>query len=293
MLKRGRSGVSSNEIYFLEPLCEIVETVLFSASIRDECPVSILIVGPSGSAKTKLIKSFQSDNIHQTDSVTSQGLWDIVQHDSKNDKKFIMIPDINPTLARKSATTQATIGNLLSVTADGTVRVDDGRGEKICTHAPIGMISACTPEIYHKHSKQWYALGLVRRIIPIFFTYSMPTIDKLQKLVREDKIHGAFSVPKVFTFPPASSPALNGVASYPLQEKSSLLATNLGKLSFNDDGIKRWHIKNILPVSPHVVIRTLVKAHALRRKSGKIEEQDLDFITSFVSFTDPENPRQL
>ena len=270
-----------------------METALHTASIRDEIPVSLILVGPSGSAKSKLLRSFECAHVHVTDSITSQGLWEIVQRDTKEEKKFILIPDINPTLSRRSSTTQATVGNLLSLTGDGTVRIDDGRGEKICKHSPMGLITACTPEIYHKHARQWFALGLIRRIIPVFYTYSLETQEALQKLVREGKIHASFGAPKQLALPPPARPNLNSTTPFEFEKKSSMLAQNLGKLQFTDDGIKKWQIKNVVPVSPHVTIRTMAMAHALRRKSPKVEDPEVVFVTSFVSFTDPEAPRQI
>lgn len=278
----------------MDLLAEIVETTLFTGSIKDEIPVSIILVGPSGSAKSKLLRQYESPQIHVTDSMTSQGLWDIVQRDTKEEKRFIIVPDINPTMSRRNSTTQATVGNLLSLTGDGTVRIDDGRGDKVCKHSPMGLITACTPEIYHKHAKQWFALGLVRRIIPIFYTYCSTTLDELQALVREGKIHASFGTPKKFETPPvAVRPVLNSNTVFEFEVKSSDLAKNLGKLQFSDNGIRKWQVKDIVPVSPHVTIRTLAMSHALKRKSAKVEAPEVEFIRNFVSFTDPEKPRQI
>lgn len=286
--------MSNEGIFHLDILASIIETALFTGSITDEIPVSLILVGPSGSAKSKLLRHYECERVHVTDSITSQGLWEIVQRDSKGEKSFILIPDINPTLSRRSATTQSTIGNLLSLTGDGTVRIDDGRGDKVCLHAPMGLITACTPEIYHKHARQWFALGLVRRIIPIFYTYSATTTDDLQKLVREGKIHASFGTPRQFTLPPNSvRPVLNSNTPQEFESKSKDLAQNLGKLQFLEGGIRKWQVKKIVPVSPHVTIRTLAMAHALRRRSMKVETQEVEFIRDFVSFTDPEMPRQL
>jgi hypothetical protein len=34
-------------------------------------------------------------------------------------------------------------------------------------------------------------------------------------------------------------------------------------------------------------------AHALRRKSARLEQQDIEFIGQFLNFTNPEQPGQL
>ena len=288
-MKKNNAG-----IYHLEKLAEVIETVLYTGMIRDESPVSILLVGPSGSAKSKLIRKYECEQTHVTDSITSAGLWEIVQRDSKEIKKFLMMPDINPTLTRRPSTMQATIGNLLSLTGDGTVRTDDGRGEKITKHSVIGLVTACTPEIYQLHAKRWYALGLTRRVIPIFYSYCDDTTDKLQKLVSKGEIHSTFGDKNNFTLPGKSQrPLIKEFPGKEIELKANQLSINLGKMAFVDKGQKKWMIKKIVPISPHVTLRTLAMAHALRRNSSKVETEDLDFLRSFVSFTDPEMPRQL
>ena len=281
-----------NEIFFLGPVREIIETVLFTGQITGEIPTSIMLVGPSGSAKSKLLSSYREPQIHSTDSITSMGLWDIASNDPKNEKKFILIPDMNPTLSRRSSTTQATIANLLSVTSDGMVRVDDGRREKKCEHVPMGLITACTPEIYEKHARQWFALGLRRRIIPIFYGYTYATQNELQTLARGGKIHSAPAQRIRLNFSSGMQKPVIGDNEGLIIEKHSIkFATNLGKLSFIDSSVRKWQVRDVIPVSPHVTLRTLAMAHALHRNSAKVGVEDMSFLMQFIEFTDPEKPR--
>lgn len=281
-------------VFKLEAIEELVLTVLYSGFIRDEVPVSMILVGPSGAAKSKILKAVAHPCIHLTDSVSSSGLSDIVQRDTKNEKKFIVMPDFNPTLSRRTATSTATIANLLSITADGTVRVDDGRNIKECKHMPMGMLTACTPEIYDKHAKQWFALGLRRRIIPLFYAYTSATESELQRMVRMDKIHSTVIEPIKLRFPSkAVRPFIPEVIGHELEKHSKDLANNLGKLSFVDERIKKWTIHHVVPISPHVTVRLLAMAHALKRGSHTVSFEDAKFIASFVTFTDPQNPRQI
>lgn len=279
------------KLFLLDELREVIETFLYTARIEKEVPLSLILVGPSGAAKSQLLKSYQEEQIHATDSISSMGMYSIITNDTKNLKKFILIPDINPSLSRRSSTAQATISNLLSLTADGTVRVDDGRQEKQCQHDPMGLITACTPEIYDKHARQWFALGLRRRIIPVFYKYRFETQNELQTMVREDKIHST---------PPDRIPLqLNTKQVKPfipkefgieIEKCSLIFSKNLGKLSFLDKSIRKWQVKDIVPVSPHVALRALAMAHSLRRKSAKVAIEDMKFLERFLQFTDPENP---
>lgn len=286
----------ANGIFGMNLLQEIIETAFFTAFISEEVPVSVILVGPSGAAKSKLLKCYQEPFIHVTDSVTSSGLWDICKKDEKNQKRFLLIPDMNPTLSRRSSTSQATIANLLTLTADGTVRVDDGRpgDDKPIRHGVMGMATACTPEVYDKNARQWFALGLRRRIIPVFYTYTRETESKLQSLVRTDKIHSSEAQPIHLKFPKKSRrPSIDKITGENLEKMSVPFSVNLGKLCFFEDGIKRWTVKNVVPVSPHVTLRSLAMAHALRRGSLRVSKEDSQFVMGFIDFTDPEKPRQI
>lgn len=218
----------------------------------------------------------------------------MIQGDSKNEKRVLVIPDLNPTLSRKPATSNAAIANLLTLTNDGTVRIDDGREKKECSHLPMALITACTPEIYKKHAKHWFALGLRRRIIPIFYDYSIETLNNLQRLMRENKIQTAM-LPSVSLMKKSAvkPPDVNGSFAMDLQALSAQFAVNLGKIAYVDETITKWEVKKIIPISPHGTIRNLCRAHAMWRGSRAIGKDDIRFVSNFIDFSDPQTTRKI
>lgn len=292
MTKNNGSG-----LYFLEPVLEIVETILYSACVESEIPVSMIMVAPSGVAKSMAIKHYASEALHPTDSISSQGLYDIAARDHKNETRFLMIPDMNPTLSRKAATVQSTIANLLSFTADGTVRIDDGRSQKECKHAPVGLVTAATPDIYNAQAKRWFALGLRRRILPIFFHYSRDTTRKLQALVREQQIHSTAPPPIKIKIGFNGRPAIPEGMTHKIEALSLSFAMLLGKLYNYDEknAAKRWKVRDVVPISPQIILMNLARAHALRRnrKAVTCEEDDYAFVCRFLDFCDPEHPKEI
>lgn len=281
-----------SDLHRIQPLIDIFETALFTSIVPNSSPLSLILVGPSGSAKSKLLKSYGGPSIHQSDSVTTSGLFDIVQRDPKNEIKFIVIPDINPTMSRRAATVSSTVGNLLSITADGTIRTDDGRSMKEMKHDVVGLLTGCTPEIYDKHAKQWFALGLRRRIVPVFYRFSTGTINALQKLVRQGKIGSRPSQARDFiaSGKPAS---ISKTSALELERFSLQFSNNLGKLAHFKHNVKKWYVKEVVPIAPHVVLRSLAIAHATRRKASTVSNADMEFISMFLDFTDPESPKQI
>jgi len=285
---------TANSPYFLESLQKILFTILYTSSVREAVPVSAVLVGDSGTAKSKLLMSLVGESIHLTDSFTSTGLFDLMKNDQQNKLHWIITPDMNPTLCRRPSTVVSTVSNLLSLTMDGTCRVDDGRSDKIAKHNPIGFLSAMTPDIYAKQAKKWLSLGLRRRIIPLFFTYSRETIDKLLAVQREDKISGANFPSFIFSPTGTLKPIINQVMSLHIQAHGATFASNLGLEKGKDrEGKQKWYLKNVMPISPISTLRTLARAHALMAKRPEVNEEDITFLGSFIDFTNQSNPKQL
>lgn len=277
----------------MQPLSELIETVLYTACVAKEKPVSIIIVGPSGVGKSVLISRYKSVNLMPTDSVTSMGLFNIAQSDPKNEIKFLQIPDLNPTLSRKPTTVQATMANLLSFTADGTVRTDDGRSNKESKHNAVGMVTSATDDIYHGQAKKWFALGLRRRIIPVFFKYSTVTTGKLQRLVKRDKIQSTNPETVTINLTKSFRPKIPRKLAGEIEFLSNYFAKSLGKLSKIENSQKKWFVRNVLPIAPQITLQNLARAHAIRAKRNTVNRTDIQFLKNFIEFSDPETPREL
>lgn len=238
----------------------------------------------------------------RTDSVSSKGLYDLAKKDEQNTLRYLLIPDMNPTLSRKPSTVEATAANLLSFVSDGTVRVDDGREEKTCKHRPVGIISAATTEIYRKQSKKWFALGLRRRIIPMFYEYADSTVEKLQDLVSESKIRS--SLPQAIPLKNGkdglekmrlSRPFIPKEIQDKIKLKSEKFSVVLGKDTAYDKSKKEhfWFVQKIVPISPQITLSNIARAHALLNHRATVSEEDYNFLSIFLDFCDPERPKML
>jgi hypothetical protein len=283
----------------LETIENIMLTIFETANIEHSVPVSLLLVAPSGEAKSSIIKQHCGESVIQTDGFTQKGLWDIVSRDPENKISYITVPDLNPTLSRQPKVVEAAIGNLLTLTFDGSVRMDDGRQEKIFKHRPIGFIGAMTPELYTKYAKKWFALGLRRRVIPFFYEYSFKTIEIIQEEIRKGKVHRQIETMGVIHSKNGNrvSPVISVEHSHALKELSSRLAILLGKtkvrLSSNGLSKYKWITDTIAPIDPHMLLRTIAQANALKHKRGRVENVDVEFAVDFCDFCDPERPKQV
>lgn len=306
-----------------EPLCEILETSLFSAHLTNSIPISLMLIGPSGAGKSKLVMQYQNAaGCHVTTDVTSMGLQELLAKDPTGKTHFIIIPDFNLVLSHRHSTLQLTIGNLLSMTSEGTIRIDDGRANKETKHKPIGIVSAMTRDMYAGIGKKWIALGFNRRFLPINYDYSLRTREQVQRSIAKGSTTMLHLSEKKLAIPTGlidvtiSDGNSNRISTY-----SNELATNIGWVGVNsrNRGGGRKSAKSSdaevkppankhdqhefrpraiftgkqIEFSPHIVLRTLARAHALRNGREFVSEDDLEFLMKVIQFTRFDQPVQL
>lgn len=305
-----------------EQLCEILETALFSAHLTNTIPISLMLIGPSGAGKSKLVMQYQNAaGCHVTTDVTSMGLQELLAKDIQGAIRFIIIPDFNLVLSHRHSTLQLTIGNLLSMTSEGTVRIDDGRANKETKHNPIGIVSAMTRDMYAGIGKKWIALGFNRRFLPINYDYGLRTREQVQRSIAGGMTTMLQLAEKKLVIPDRLVDVqIDSINSTRILTYSNDLATNIGWVGINTRSKGRKPKPGEMPqqspqqrntgdqhdfrpraiftgkqieFSPHIVLRTLARAHALRSNRETVTEDDLEFLMKLIQFTRFDQPVQL
>jgi hypothetical protein len=288
----------------MEQLQEIIETVLFTPAIFDCVPISIILVGPPGTGKSKIILQFSSPSILKTNDVTSAGLADIVGDDKENKVRHIIVPDFNIVVSHKASTSALTIASLLTLMSEGILRIDDGRRKKELIHAPLGVITAMTKEIYEEHAKRFRQLGIGRRFIPLFFGYSFPTSKKIMTSIKNGDTTLKQLVEKKIFLPKQETWPLRAEFSKPIAEKVEELARPMADaLAYQPEWIRdkdsyAWKITPVhghppMEFTPHMVLRAMAQAHAIRAGRKVVKESEVEFLLRFTQFMNYSVPVQL
>lgn len=290
---------ASETLIGTDQLEEILETAIFSAYLVNAIPMSIMLIGPSGVAKSKAIMQYKSGlGCHLTTDVTSSGMQDLLAKDSKEEIRFIIIPDFNIVLSHRHATLQLTIANLLSMTSEGSIRIDDGRAVKEVKHSPVGILSAMTPPMYSAIGKKWVALGFSRRFLPVNYDYSLATKEKIQNSIAAGLTTMLQLAEKRLTMPATfANVAIDDNQSNRLMNFSHDLATNIGWTAVpnrkNINQPKAVNTGKQIEFSPHIILRTMARAHALRDKRPEVLDADIEFCMKLIGFTRFDQPVQL
>lgn len=296
---RPREVNPSEALIGLQPLEEILETAIFSAYLLHAIPISLMLVGPSGVAKSKVILQYRSGfGCHITTDVTSSGMQDLLARDNKEEIRFVIIPDFNIVLSHRHATLQLTIANLLSMTSEGAIRIDDGRAVKEVKHSPVGILSAMTPAMYSGIGRKWVALGFARRFLPINYDYSLGTKEKIQHSIAAGLTTMLqLAEKRLVTPPPIVNVKIDDGQSNRLMHFSHDLATNIGWTAVpnrkNINQPKAINTGKQIEFSPHIILRTMARAHALRDGRLEVTDEDIEFCMKLIGFTRFDQPVQL
>lgn len=279
----------------METINEIINTALLTCTLAHDKPISVLLVGPSGGGKSLSLMRYKSPWIHHTNDMTTIGLHQLLGPDKQNKIRAIILPDFNIPLSHKPAVMTLTVANMLSLMSEGSLRIDDGRGEKTLEHKPIAFLSAVTPEMYRSNFRKWKNLGFLRRFLIINFNYEVKTRREGSRLIREGKITSGLLTEREIKNPP--DPQTVSISSSNASEIENLSLELAKNLSYNivrdyrADKV-RWTISVDLALEfdPHLTLRAMVRAHALYRNSHTVEKADLGFIETLLRFTNPSQP---
>lgn len=283
----------------MEPLQEILETSFFTSALTESVPLSIMLIGPPGTGKSKVILQYYAESLHTTNDLTSQGLAELLEDDKENKLCHIIIPDFNIVVSHKSATSNLTVASLLTVMSEGSVRIDDGRRKKEVLHRPLGIVTGMTREMYEENAQRFRKLGIGRRFIPIHFSYGPGTRMKVQDSIKNGATTLAQLQKKKIILPPTKNWPINIEVPQIISDRLSILSRDMAdalavqpgwEKSYNGSGSNEiWKIVPVrgappIEFTPHMILRSMARAHALRAGRKVVKDTDLEFLIKFVPF---------
>lgn len=166
----------------VEPIKKIIECVLISPYVKDEKPLSLLIVAKAESGKTSIMKLYREvKGVTYITDCTAHGLTrDILPKIVSGEVKTIMIPDLLTPLAKSTKTRQSFIAFLNNLIEEGVA--------KITTYVTIwdkdvkgNVVTAVTDEAIKDARHDWAKLGFLSRFIIFSYSYDMSTVVSILK----------------------------------------------------------------------------------------------------------------
>lgn len=167
----------------LGELEKLIEITLFTGYIKDERPVSLLIVAQPESGKTELVKKAKRVKgvLYLTDA-TAWGIinkhWDDIE---SRKVRHIIIPDLTVPLGKQTETRKALTRFLSALIEEGVVELQSFVVDKVAKTEDLrcGLISTITPAALNDQRSGWKKFGFMSRLLPVSYGYSASTVDAI------------------------------------------------------------------------------------------------------------------
>ena len=176
------SLIQSGYLIKVEPLKKIIECALISPYIKNEKPISLLIVAKPESGKSSIMKQYRENKgIVYLSDCTAYGITrDVLPKIVSGEIKTIMIPDLITPLSKQTKTRQSLIAFLNSLIEEGVA--------KITTYSTVwnkdvkaNVISAITDEALRDARHGWAKIGFLSRFIVFSYSYNISSVMEILK----------------------------------------------------------------------------------------------------------------
>jgi hypothetical protein len=247
----------------LESLVDFLSLTMWSGSVAGERPVSVILVAPPGAGKTSLLEKFQGETAIFVSDLTARELSTILKDAPK--ATHILLGDMLSLFGHKSSVVRLTCRMLSGLTGE-SLKTDSFTGG--ASNRQLGLITAIPPDDLAKRSvqSQLTAGGFASRFVVLRYSYAPNTVRKIHDYIRADRYTKERIQP--FVIDPEPVPiAINSTISRSIQDLAMALKQ-----------------QDSLGTRIHLQLRTLVKAHARRRRAEIVEKQDFSALESHSAF---------
>lgn len=161
-------------------LRKMIECALISPYVKDEKPLSLLIVAKPESGKTSVMKLYrQNKGVIYVSDCTAYGITrDILPNMTSGEVKTLIIPDLLTPLSKSTKTRQSFVAFLNNLIEEGVA--------KITTYATTwdkdvraNIITAVTDEALRDARHDWAKMGFLSRFIIFSYSYNTSTVVEI------------------------------------------------------------------------------------------------------------------
>jgi len=167
----------------------IIKLAIYSVLIKDENPISLIVIAPPEHGKTEILKKFAHINsVKMTTDFNTFLFADFVNEFQTEQKTTIMIPDFLRIVKKKYSTQSNSLTIMNSITEEGWI----GKlpmGQIIDKPIKANIITALTQDEIADKRHRWAKMGFLSRFIPISFSYNNNTKQKIREYIKDRVYH--------------------------------------------------------------------------------------------------------
>lgn len=247
----------------LLPAALAVELALFSAYLKGERPISLLIIAPVGSGKTELLEAYSENRgVALYNDFTSYGLTSLLSQIQAGIVKHVLVSDLLRLVARGPSVWTQILTTLNSLMEEGVRNIDTFF---VRFHSPTpvraGVIAALTTEEWKRRRDSWIRYGFLSRAVPISFMLAPEDVLRGEEAVYEGK--------QVFQKVRLEFPDSQAEVEVPEPQKGKLMRLGRILAAVNGDETRFRSQRHVLGMA---------KASALRAGRNRVEDEDVELL---------------
>jgi len=182
--KEVKISISDDKTAKIDKIKRIIHLSYLSAYLKNEKPISLLLLAPPEQSKTHFLLAEKTKFCHLSTDLSFIGLVKILS--ANNTIKHIIIPDFTKITGKKRSTTDNLLTLLNSYLEEGVFGIDLGNREKIDLGGiKGGILTATTEKSFNQNKKAWEGIGFSSRFIVVSWNYSRETIEEIKKLINK------------------------------------------------------------------------------------------------------------
>jgi len=172
----------------VDNIINLLELVIFTAYIKEEQPVSVLLTAPVEAGKTEIVLKFAQNGgcVVLTDATAFGIMRDYRQAIINKEVRHIIIPDLIKPMSRGKDTVHTLIAFFNSLIEEGVFRITT-YAENIVAPTPVkcGLITTLAKGVLLDGRHHWSQMGFMSRMLPISYDYDASTQLDIHKAIAQ------------------------------------------------------------------------------------------------------------
>jgi len=258
------------QILFVKKIKDIVRLCIASSFLKEEKPVSILLLADAECGKTSILYSFcykKYQNITKITKPRASVLEELMKK-SSDGLNYLIVPDLIRMTYSGKSTSQNLVSFLNSAVEDGVTEVSTFEGGKAnITSFPkpryLGIATALTRASMSDGRRGWNKIGFFSRFLPVSYSYTKDQQKKIRKNIYAGEIFDALEQLRI-----GKPKRITCAGRYPEM--------------FEDDIVKLAEEEKLYGFRYARQIRTLLMASALLRGDNKVTVKDVKILKNLL-----------
>lgn len=254
---------------------ELVESVILTGKLKDNPPLSLILIATPESGKTSVVLERPCKAIKAFTDITGRGIQEVIQQ--RPELTHLVINDMVSVMSHRQSVNKYTISVLNALTEEGLTAIASPDGIEEFKNGRKGVITSLTTDLTGDSRNWWNKVGFTTRMLPFCYSYPDELKIKIKDSIDKSEERFAKSPVKPTDFIVPQNPRS---VNYPIpiieavRRVASIRSQIMEEVGFRR--LKQYH--------------SLVKGHCLLRNDTEVKEVDLHFlyeVDEYVSYDKP------